>query len=352
MALARLPMPVLRAFSAGLRRIFLARLAPWLWHDGFLPFGCDGSRLACPRVAELEQRLGQGSNASAPPQVWITALVHLTTGLLWSWRIGKGTASERDHLRQLIPTLPKGALVVTDAGYQGVDLTRALLDAGLDILIRVSTQTTFHTPDTPPREWLDGMVLYWTTQDQRQGLEPLVLRLIRICDPSRKVDVWLLSNVPAERLSVEAAGRFYKMRWGNEGFFRTYKQTLGKVKLSSRSVRLIHREVEGSLLAVQLLLAQGVWVRSTLAKKTQGCSPRQVLLEIRREIREASQGRKGKGYRRRLQKAGGESRPNRTSSKTKRVWPSRVDHKPPKPPKIRPMTAQLIRKLHILLGIV
>jgi hypothetical protein len=26
--------------------------------DGFVPLGCDGSRLTCARVKELEQRLG------------------------------------------------------------------------------------------------------------------------------------------------------------------------------------------------------------------------------------------------------------------------------------------------------
>ena len=35
--------------------------------------------------------------------------------------------------------------------------------------------------------------------------------------------------------------------------------TLKKVKLVSRTVRLVHREAEGSWLALQLLLAQGVW---------------------------------------------------------------------------------------------
>ena len=52
------------------------------------------------------------------------------------------------------------------------------------------------------------------------------------------------------------AGQFYPWRWENEGLFRTYKRTVSKVKLVSRTVRLVHRELEGSLLAVQLMLAQ------------------------------------------------------------------------------------------------
>ena len=37
--------------------------------------------------------------------------------------------------------------------------------------------------------------------------------------------------------------------------FRIYKRTISKLKLSSRTVRLVHREAEVSLLATQFLLA-------------------------------------------------------------------------------------------------
>jgi hypothetical protein len=351
-ALAALPMAVLRSFASALRASLLARLGR-LRVDGFLPFGCDGSRLSCPRIQQLEQRLGGGSNQAGPPLVWITTLVHLSTGLLWSWRIGKGNASERDHLLRLLPTLPLGALLVTDAGYQGADVARALLAAGVDFLMRVSTQTTLYTTLVPVDGLLSGLVMYWTTEDQRAGKPPLLLRLIRVQEPGRKVDVWLLSNVLCDRrLSAEAAGRFYKMRWENEGFFRTYKRTLHKVKLCSRSVRLIHREVEGSLLAVQLLLAQGLWARAALLTKETPCSARALLVEIRAEIdrvRGVKVRRRG-SYRQRLSKAQRQRR-DRKTSKIKRIWPSRVPHKPPQPPKLRTMTDKLIRKLHKLLGV-
>ena len=57
-------------------------------------------------------------------------------------------------------------------------------------------------------------------------------------------------------------------------FFRTYKRTLGKVKLQSRTVALVHREVEGSLLAVQLLLTQGTFALSMLSQKTSRRTPK------------------------------------------------------------------------------
>ena len=350
-ALARLPTCVLRVFAAGLRRVLLLRLAPWLWVDGFIPLGCDGSRLACPRTEELEKRLGTGGKADGTPQAWVTALVHLGTGLLWSWRVGKANASERDHLGRQLPALPKGALLVTDAGYWGVALTRVLLAAGVDFLMRVSSQTKLYAESVPQDGWTDGTVLLWPDCEQRGSRAAIPLRLIRLHDPKKKVDVWLLTNVlqPA-RLSVGAASRFYRMRWENEGFFRTYKRTLKMVKLSSRTVALIHREIEGSLLAVQLLLAQGVWARAALSAKRLMCSPRGVLLEIRREIREVHKKRGRRGYRDRLARAGREDRPDRKSAKMKRQWPTRKEHKPPKPPELRTLTDDLIARLHKILG--
>jgi hypothetical protein len=96
--------------------------------DGFIPLGCDGTRLTCPRSAELGRRLGvrakrsRGKKKGAPagpagqggeqdaassertkgrragptvPQIWVTAVVHLGLDVLWSWRLGRGIADER-----------------------------------------------------------------------------------------------------------------------------------------------------------------------------------------------------------------------------------------------------------------
>ena len=55
--MARLPLNALRTMAAGVRRR-LPALTNWNIH-GFVPIGCDGSRLECPRAQTLEQRLGQ-----------------------------------------------------------------------------------------------------------------------------------------------------------------------------------------------------------------------------------------------------------------------------------------------------
>ena len=118
-ALARLPVLVLRTVAAGVRRVLALRMGLHWLVEGFVPIGCDGSRVACPRTPELEQRMGQAGKDKSAPTLWVTALVHLRSGLLWAWQVGKGTASEQAHLLKLLTCLPPNSLIVTDAAYHG-----------------------------------------------------------------------------------------------------------------------------------------------------------------------------------------------------------------------------------------
>ena len=70
-------------------------LADRMTMEKWLPLGCDGSQMECPRTAELEQDLGKSSKEKSAPMLWITAVVSLTTGVLWSWRLGTSKTGER-----------------------------------------------------------------------------------------------------------------------------------------------------------------------------------------------------------------------------------------------------------------
>jgi hypothetical protein len=216
-ALAKLPMRVLRVVAAGVRRRLLAVLD--LADEGFIVFGCDGSSMETPRVAELERRLDPPLKKEARPQVWVTALVHLRTGLLWSWRLGKGYSRERDHLRTLLPTLPKAALVVADAGFNGLELALDITRAGVSFVIRMSGKDRLYTDQRiNVKDFKEGEVYLWTQQAKKENRPALRVRLIRIRAKKRR-DVWLLTNVlDTKRLTAKMASRYYRWRWENEIF--------------------------------------------------------------------------------------------------------------------------------------
>jgi Transposase DDE domain len=338
-ALVRLPMWAVRRVVAAVRRRLPEVLAHRWVTNGFVVLGCDGSRLECPRAVALEERMGQASKQDAAPTMWLTALVHLPTGVPFSWRVGKGTASERDHLKHLLGVLPLGVLVVCDAGYTGYDLCAFMLKNGVDFMIRMSSTVTLYTAAMQPLEtYQEGIVYYWTDQARKAGLPAVRLRLIRREGEKKgkggkqKYDVWLLTSVlSASRLPAERAGLWYRWRWENEGFFRTYKRTLSMVKLVGRTVASIHREAEGSLLATQLLLAMAA---ESLPPSTEAkVSPRQVIREIRREFQRLIGRHRAPPLSKRLARAIREQR-NRTTPKASREWPRRKPHKPPGAPQL------------------
>ena len=226
----------------------------------------------------------------------------------------------------------------------GYELLQALRGAGQSFLIRLTMRAPLYVPNKSSlKKYREGLVYYWPQTVQRRELPPIPVRLL--CIRGQKVNVWLITDVLDEqRLPKKTASRFYRWRWRNEGLFRTYKRTLGKVKLLSRTVALVHREMEGSLLAVQLLLAQGAMALQQAGETKMLPSARKILLEIRAEIRNVTGmylgPRQRQSYWQRLQRARGDTR-RRRGDKVRRPWPGREPHRPPGPPKILKMGSDL-----------
>jgi hypothetical protein len=349
LAVARLPLYVLRRFSQGVRERFDAEWVDSLRINGWVPLACDGTRLECPRSAELQQRLGEAGKDGSAPMVYLTTLVLLPVGVLWSWCLGKGTASELDHLRRLLGTLPRQSLLVADAFYLGYDLFRSIVQAQASFLVRLSSRAYLYTLEQVPLDrFREGIVYYWPEDAQRAGLPPLKARLLRV--RGKKADVWLLTNVLDRRvLSHRTAAQVYRWRWRNEGLFCVYKRMLSKLKLESRTVALVHREAEVSLLALQLLLAMTVQEarcgRETVLIMD---SPRRMLLRIRGQttgLLRSLGPHQFTHYQERLAVVRTGDRPRRRSAKVRQEWPRRKVHKPPKPPRIRVMGEALKAKM-------
>ena len=347
-ALAKLPMPVLRALGTGLRAQIGTHFVEPLRINGLLPLACDGARLECPRSAELQQRLGAAGKAESAPTVYLTALVLLPLGLPWAWRWGKGTASEHTHLREVLPTLPERTLLVADAGYLGYELFAAILQAGASFLVRRSSRAYLYTESqTPLPRYREDIVYYWPEKCRQRGLPPIKARLLRV--RGKHGDVWLLTNVlDRKQLSRKSAARIYRWRWRNEGLFRDYKRLLKKTKLYGRTLKQVHREAEGALVALQMLLLLAAQPATAgQPGKLVLDSPRRTLLRLRGEIAALLRRlgpRQFAAYLYRLTVVRSEPC-RRHGAKSRQEWPRRKEHKPPKAPKMRRLTATLKRKI-------
>lgn len=284
---------------------------PAQWETGgYAVFAADGSRVALARSASLEaafapqpqrrratvrkqaaggRRTAKHQAAAArhkkatSPQVWLTLLWHVGSGLPWAWRTGPSGASERDHLVAMMPELPAHALLVADAGFVGYAWWQTLLTAGHHFVIRVGANVRLLRQLGWTREHAQ-VVYLWPDQAAQKRQPPLVLRLVVVHDG--KQPVYLVTDLPKSRLSDRQAATIYGARWGVEVFFRTFKQTFGCRKLRSRSACNAQLELEWSLLGVWCLCLLGKRELHTSGQEPARLSPAAAIRAFQRTLRE------------------------------------------------------------------
>jgi hypothetical protein len=277
---------------------------------GYAVFAGDGSRVALARSESLEaafaparprrkvvrrkktaaarrspkkQAAAARHKKATSPQLWLTLVWHVGSGLPWAWRTGPSGASERDHLVAMVPELPAQALLVADAGFVGYDFWQALLTAGHHFVIRVGANVHLVRQLGWTRE--HAQVIYlWPDQAARKHQPPLVLRLVVVHDG--KQPMYLVTDLAQSRLSDRQVTTIYAARWGIEVFFRTFKQTFGCRKLRSRAAQNAQLELDWALI--------GLWGVCLLGSRELGASghdparlsPAATLHAFQRTLRE------------------------------------------------------------------
>ena len=306
---------------------------------GWVPFACDGSRVEVPRTTRNQERLGCAGREKTGPQLFVTTLYHMGTGLPWDWHIGKGTESERDHLRMMLAKLPPGSLIVADAGFTGYALMQTILARGLSFLIRAGSNVSLLSGLEMDWEMGSDGQAVWLWPEKQRSRPPLKLRLIRL----RRVsagggEMCLLTNVfDRERLPDETAAILYRMRWGVELFYRSYKQTLNQRKLRSKAPRAARWELHWGMTALLLLGLMSVAEIVGRGRDPLSLSVAQALRVVRQAMRSPRhwRGRGDLGVR--LAEALKDEY-RRRSSKTAHDWPRKKNETPPGTPKIRAAT--------------
>jgi IS4 transposase len=333
---------------------------------GFEVFAVDGSRLELPRTESNEARFsaqsarkrrrakGAKRRKSAPrgdraersrykkansPQIWLTIMWHVATGLPWDWRTGPSDSSERDHFRQMIAALPKGALATADAGFVGYHYWKEVIDSGREFLIRVGGNVRLLKKLGYARHKQD-LVYLWPDEAAAKRLPPLVLRLVVVHD-GRKPCYLATSVLDEKRLSDRQVAEVYRLRWGIEVFYRHFKQTFERRKLRSKSADNAQVEAEWSLLG---LWAMALHAQSVLAPEgvpSRRLSVARAMQAYRRSMREyKSQPDPGESLTELLRKAVIDS--YKRGSKASRDYPRKYQEPAVGPPKVFAATKKQI----------
>lgn len=251
--------------------------------EGWTLLAVDGTKEELPRTESHEQEFGIGDNG-AYPQARVTAIVEVHTELVWDWRIDKARGSEKHHLLEMVGDLPQGCLLLADGNFVGYSIWSKLAEEGKSFLIRVGGNVRLIQ-----KLWLDARIerrddiVYVWPVDRQESDPPLRLRLIRLGSDANPI--YLLTNVlDRKRLSDKAAGEIYRLRWGAEMFYRTFKQTLDRGRLRSRTARRGKIELEWNLIATCILTLLGVNAIAAKRKDPRRISPAQLARVVRRSM--------------------------------------------------------------------
>jgi hypothetical protein len=239
--------------------------AHWL-REGWCAFAADGSKIDAPRTRANRRGLGRAGRKGSPPQMALTTLWHMGTGLPWAWRVGKARSSERGHLRRMLPLLPEHSLLVLDAGFIGYDLLRQVFAAGHSVLLRVGSNARLLRKLGWHVEERQDTVYLWPARARANGRgrrktrrgTPLTLRLIRVRGDRNKTVHLLTDVLEQSRLSAESAAVLYRLRWGVEVFFRSLKQQLQRRKMCCRRPHYARAELDWSMTGLWLMGLAGV----------------------------------------------------------------------------------------------
>ena len=318
----------------------------WTLH-GFVPIGCDGSRIDLPHTPAMLKAFGCGGKKKSGPTAWLVMLEHVGLKLPWAWKTGRATADERGLLRRMVALLPPEVLLIADAGYTGFDFWTALIMAEKCFLIRVGGNVRLLKNLGGHVEERGNRVFVWPARQQKNRVPPLELRLVVLPGP-RNTRIYLVTNVlECERLSDEQAAEFYALRWNVELRFRGLKQTLSKRRMRSQSPLLAALELRWTALGLAVL---NLWaVRAVMAGGGgENGDPRRVSLAgALRQVRETLGSLGGKRPRgRSLQWRLAAARLDdcrRQGPKAAKLQVRKKNDRPPGPPKILIATPEQIR---------
>lgn len=212
---------------------------------GFVLMAGDGSRVELPRTVSNEEKYSGGGKGKGKrpvgqrkrsggkgrrrrrkqsakerwkkavcPQIYLTLLWHIGTGLPWCWRTGAVGTDESKQVIGMLEELPENALIVADAHYVGYDFLRAVVDSGREFVIRGGANVRLLRALGYVREY-DGIFYLWPKKAMRHRERPLVMRVVWV--QAGKERMCLMTSVLSRsRLSDKQLAQIYRARWGIE----------------------------------------------------------------------------------------------------------------------------------------
>lgn len=257
-ARAKLGPEPLKALFAEVARPLATESTPGSFYRRWRVMAVDGTVFDVPDSEKNAAYFGRPkthrTERCAFPQVRVVALAECGTHAVTAAALGPRTVSEPVLARELFGALSGGDLLLADRGFTGLELWRAAMAGGADLLWRIRAHQVLPVrEELPDGSYLSEIV---TAKDHRRRADPEVVRVIEytLDDPGRPVQdaPYRLITTILDHESAPAAelAALYQQRWEFENALdelKTHQRGPAEV-LRSRSPGGVEQEVWGHLL--------------------------------------------------------------------------------------------------------
>ncbi len=217
------------------------------WH-GRRVFAADGTKINAQRGADLDRVFGVPGGGHCP-QVLISVLFDLCAKLPVDVEVAPVSASERDHLFAMMPSLEAGDVLVLDRGYPSHGVLQELVKNGVDFLIRVPSANTF----APVHEFIasrsvDGRITLDPPPGSSETWRPLRLRAVKLRASNGSASYYL-TTLARKEFGRRALAELYHLRWEVEEFFKVFQgRYIGQGQFRSKSPCGVIQEIHALVL--------------------------------------------------------------------------------------------------------
>ena len=229
----------------------------WLWYErkvvvvdgtGIQLADTKDNQQAYPQ--SVQQRVGCGF-----PMMQLVACFCLHTGALLHWVNSKLTAHESPLLRQILPVLPAGTVLLADRGFASYSNLGLCQERQIDAVMRLHQARKVDLRRGTRLGKEDRLVLWkrpqrqqgWSKDQCKQLPKSLPVRIVRLpiqCCGFRVRTLLIVTTLTeAELYPKEALGELYLRRWQAELYLRDMKTTMGMEQLRCKSPAMVQKEL-------------------------------------------------------------------------------------------------------------
>lgn len=227
----------------------LARQQDKLTWNGFRVYAIDGTKKNLPSSDELLDYFDAPSHAHFP-QMITGVLFDVLAKLPVNYMRAPFNTPEREMALELIQELGPGDLLVLDRGYPGYEMFHAIVNQGVDFLIRLPKAGLFkQAQEFLARGKRDGKITLHPPKalvkaNPKADFQPLTLRIVVVTLPgSKEAAVFITTLLERPKYPPRTLRNLYHCRWQEEEFFKTIKEHFRAEDFRGKSVQFIDQEL-------------------------------------------------------------------------------------------------------------